>query len=119
MRFWQFGSILRQTANKAHFYNLNSVVTLKFGQSHLEHITTFPHPNNGSLAVRSKSMYWFTRYTADTAHFYSLNSMVALKIGSRSPNSDQICSFIPMIQYMKLSLNPSLGSRDRVQTSLC
>ena len=84
MCFWKFGqnpciaSILRQTANKAHF-SLNGMVTLKFGQGHLNLITSFPHPNNVSLAVWSLSMHWFTRYTADKA-----------QTGSWSPNSDQI-----------------------------
>ena len=64
------------------------MVTLRFGQGHLNLVTSFPHPNNVSLAVCSKSMNWVT--TADKAHFYSLNCVVALKIGSRSPNSDQI-----------------------------
>ena len=74
---------------KAHFYSINSVVTLKFGHGHLNFIISFPRPNNVSLAVWSKSMHWFTRYTADKVHFYSLNSVVTLKIESRSPYSDQ------------------------------
>ena len=90
MCFWQFGqnpcidSLLRQTANNAHFYSLNSLVTLKFGQGHLNLFISFPHPNNVFLAD------WFTRYTADKARFYSLKSVVTLKIESRSPNPDQI-----------------------------
>ena len=60
-------------------------------------------------------MHWLTKYTAGNAHLYSLNS---LKTGSRSPSSDQIVIFTPMIQYMKFSLNP-FCSRDRVQTSFC
>ena len=66
------------------------MVTLKFGQGYQNLITSFPHPNNVSLADLSKSMHWFTRYTAAKAHFYSLNNMVTMKIGSKSPNSDQI-----------------------------
>ena len=113
MCFWQFGqnpcigSVLRLNTNKGHFYSLNSVVTLKFGQGHLNPITSSSRPNNVSLAVWSKSMHWFTRYTADKAHFYSLNSVVTMKIGSRSPNSDQI-----VYLYIKLGLNPSFGSRE-------
>ena len=93
------------------------MVTLEFGKGNLNLNTSFPHPNNVLLAVWSKSMHWFTRYTADKAHFYSLNSVVTLQIGSRSPN----CLIILMIlvQYMKLGLNPSFGTRDRVQTSFC
>ena len=40
---------------------------------------------------------------------------MTLKIGSRSPNSDQIVYLFPMMQYVKLGLNPSFGSRDRVR----
>ena len=66
------------------------MVTLKFGQSYRNLITSFFHSNNVSLADLSKSMHWFTRYTADKAHFYNFNTMVTMKMGSRSPNSDQI-----------------------------
>ena len=66
------------------------MVTLKFGQGYRNLITSFPDPNNVSLADLSKSMHWFTRYTADKAHFYSFDNVATLKIGSRSPNSDQI-----------------------------
>ena len=93
MYFWQFGqnpcigSLLRETANEAHFHSFNSVVTLKFGQGNPNLIT---RPNNAPLAVWSKSMHWFIRYIADKAHFYSLNSVVTLKIWSKSPNSDRL-----------------------------
>ena len=78
------------------------MVTLKFSQGYRNLITSFPYPNNVSLADLSKSMHWFTRYTADKAHFYSFNNLVNMKIGSRSPNSDQIVYlfiylFIPVI----------------------
>ena len=61
---------------------------LKFDQGYRNLITSFPHPNNVSLADLSKSMHSFTRYTADKAHFYSLNNVATMKIGS--VNSDQI-----------------------------
>ena len=66
------------------------LIDLKFGQGHLNLITSFPHPNNVSLAVWSKYMHWLTRYTAGKLIFTVLT---ALKIGSRSPNSDQIVYF--------------------------
>ena len=65
-------------------------MTLKFSQGYRNHITSFPHPNNISLADLSKSMHCFTRYTTDKAHFYSLNKLVTMKIWSMLPNSDQI-----------------------------
>ena len=66
------------------------MVTLKCGQDYRNLITSFPHPNNVSLADLLKSMHWFTRCTADKALFYILNNVVTMKIGTRSPNSDQI-----------------------------
>ena len=50
-----------------------------------------------------------------TRLIFSLYSLVTLKIRSRSPKSNQI--FQPSQQYMKFGLNPSFGSRDRVQIS--
>ena len=114
MCFWQFcqnpciGSLLRQITNKAHFYSLDSVVILKFDHGHLNCITSFPHHNNLSLAVWSKSMHWFTRYTADKVHFYSLNSVVTLKIGSQSPNSDQIVYLSQLHNTWSLAWNHHL-----------
>ena len=38
---------------------------------------------------------------------------------SRSPKSNELKILtIPMIQYIEFGLNPSFGSRDRVQTSI-
>ena len=50
-----------------------------------------------------------------TRLIFSLYSVVTLKIRSRSLKSNQI--FQPSQQYMKFGLNPSFGSRDRVQIS--
>ena len=73
-------------------------------------ITSFPSPSAVSVQVWSKS----THRTAAKAHFYSPNTVVTLKIGLKSPKSN----LSQMIQHMKLSLNPSVGSRDRVHVSV-
>ena len=86
----------------------------KWGHQNLT--TSFPSPIDDSVQVWLKSTYWLTKQTVDKAHFYSLNTVVTLKTEQGHQNLI-IFSSIPVIQYMKFGLNPSFGSRDRVQTS--
>ena len=53
----------KQSANKAHFYRLNSVVTLKIGHQNL--IKSFNYPNDTIHKVWPESIIWFKRQDAD------------------------------------------------------
>ena len=85
----------RLSADKAHFYSLSSVVTLKLGQDHQNLIKSLNYTNVTIHEVWPESVIWFKRYDADKRFWskfenFSFYSVVTLKIRSRSPKSNQI-----------------------------